>query len=226
MSMISLIIIGFIVMFVVMLFSSVKKAQDDQENIKTQNEKIKNHNYSISADYSYTHLGDKLFIRFVFDNNNRKLIVFENGKEDAVYSFKNILGCDVFLNAKKTMGIGRAAVGGAIAGVPGAIIGSMGAPDEITSYILVMYFTNNEQPTREFKLIDEKVKTSSAYYQDGIKFVNNITSYINNIVKSPNNSMNQIRSEGTEPENRYCSQCGAKLRETDKFCRNCGNQID
>ena len=63
--MISLIIIGFIVMFVVMLFSSVKKAQDDQENIKTQNEKIKNHNYSISADYSYTHLGDKLFIRFI-----------------------------------------------------------------------------------------------------------------------------------------------------------------
>ena len=124
------------------------------------------------------------------------------------------------------MGIGRAAVGGAIAGVPGAIIGSMGAPAEITSYILVMYFTNNEQPTREFKLIDEKVKTSSAYYQDGIKFVNNITSYINNIVKSPNNSMNQIRSEGTEPENRYCSQCGAKLRETDKFCRNCGNPIE
>lgn len=121
-------------------------------------------------------------ISFFVDQVSMKIAVVSNHGLREVAPFRNILGCDIITDSKVTGGIGRAVVGGVLAGETGALVGAMTAPEKIVSYKVVIYLNNAYDPMIEIPIIEEKKSTKSADYTNAVKFAESISATIKAIV--------------------------------------------
>lgn len=108
-------------------------------------------------------------VSFFIDQISLKIAVFSNHGLREVAPFRKIIGCEIMTDSKVTGGIGRAVVGGVLAGDVGALVGVMTAPSNIVSYKVVIYLNDPVDPMIEIPLIEEKKSTKDPDYTDAVQ---------------------------------------------------------
>lgn len=121
-------------------------------------------------------------VSFFIDQISLKIAAFSNHGLREVAPFRKIIGCEIMTDSKVTGGIGRAVVGGVLAGDVGALVGVMTAPSNIMSYKVVIYLNDPVDPMIEIPLIEEKKSTKDPDYTDAVKFAESINAAIKAIV--------------------------------------------
>lgn len=95
--------------------------------------------------------------------------------------FSDIIGVDLLQNNSKSVSLGGALVGGAIAGSAGAIVGSnMGGNS--SDIKLVFYLKDIQDPSYILTLIDVPVNTTDKQYKTAMEFAQHIIGVVKNIL--------------------------------------------
>lgn len=170
-----------------------------QEQMKQAHEYITENNVNITKKYDYqnslyahdVNYRKGISIRFIVDSPHRYIHIFQkpSGSESTAeisIPFDQIIGCEIMTDSKVTGGIGRAVVGGVLAGDVGAFVGAMTAPEKIMSYKIVIYKNNPANPMIEIPLIEGKTSTKNSDYIEAVRFAENVNAVIRAIVYQNN----------------------------------------
>ena len=144
-----------------------------------------------------------------FDNiiefNNRAMAINKEKKElyflfndelDKLIKYESIIECKIIENSSvvNSGGIGRAIVGGLIAGDSGAIVGANTRKSKnIVSSLLIRIVTKEiDEPLYTLELLDYQIDTNKQLYanlyKQAMEFANNVYATIQAIIKDNNNT--------------------------------------
>ena len=144
-----------------------------------------------------------------FDNiiefNNRAMAINKEKKElyflfndelDKLIKYESIIECKVIENSNivNSGGIGRAIVGGIIAGDSGAIVGANTRKSKnIVSSLSIRIVTKEiDEPLYTLELLDYQIDTNKQlyanFYKQAMEFANNVYATIQAIIKDNNNT--------------------------------------
>lgn len=176
---------------------AIKSKKAEQEEY--EQEYLSANNVSISTEYDYQsnyytdniNYNNSLSIRFIVDSHHQFIHVLSKHKgtdyiTETSMPFQQIIGCEIMTDSKVTGGIGRAVVGGVLAGDVGAFVGAMTAPEKIMSYKIVIYKNNPANPMIEIALIEGKTSTKKSDYIEAVRFAENVNAVIRAIVYQNN----------------------------------------
>lgn len=121
-------------------------------------------------------------ICFFVDETHLKVFVFSNQEDHYSIPFSEIIGCEIIADSKVTGGVGRAIVGGVLAGEAGAIVGAVTAKEYIMSYKVALYRNSTDSPRIDIDLIDKKTATNDTDFSAAVQFANNISATVKAIV--------------------------------------------
>lgn len=186
--------------FVVHTTEDVPKIKSQKlEQAKREQEYITENNVSITTEYDYrsayyannVNYRKGVAVRFIVDSRHRYIHIFQKpaGSEctaEIRLPFNQLIGCEIMNDSKVTGGIGRAVVGGVLAGDVGAFVGAMTAPEKIMSYKIVIYKNNPANPMVEIPMIEEKKSTKDTDYIEAVSFAENVNAVIRAIVYQNN----------------------------------------
>ena len=192
-----------IVFAVIILFAYLVHVNEDVPVIKSkkaeqeeyEKEYLRANNVSISTEYAYhssyytdnINYNNSIAIRFIVDSQHQFIHILSKSKRtdyitETSMPFRQIIGCEIMTDSKVTGGIGRAVVGGVIAGDAGAIVGAITAPSKIMSYKIVIYKNDPNNPIEEIILVNEKKATKDPDYINAVRFAENVNAVIKAIV--------------------------------------------
>ena len=153
---------------------SEKKAQDDA----IIEEKIHK-----DIDYCFKSTAGSVLTRYIVDNVNKKIYISNTSPVLTSIPFSEIIGCDILTDSEVTGGVGRAVVGGVLAGSAGAVVGATTAKKKITSYSIIIYKNTVDAPSETLSLINSETKTSDLDYKEAVKFSHNVSASIRAIIE-------------------------------------------
>ena len=122
--------------------------------------------------------------RYIVDDRNKSVHIMDKEGVGQAIPFREIIGCEIITDSEVTGGIGRAIVGGVLAGEAGAVVGAVTAKKHIMSYKIVIYRANIQEPTNEILLISEKKSTKDADYINAVTFANKVNASIKAIIST------------------------------------------
>lgn len=190
---------GYILLFIGIIIVAfiLHKSIDEPEIIATKALKeedsqnyIADNGVHIGAEYRYESeyyknnisWANSTAYRYIVDDKNSFVhILSKDGTGEAI-PFREIIGCEIMTDSEVTGGIGRAIVGGVLAGEAGAVVGAVTAKKHIMSYKVVIYRSNIQTPTNEIVLIKEKKSTKDADYTNAVSFANKVNASIKAII--------------------------------------------
>ena len=190
---------GYILLFIGIIIVAfiLHKSIDEPEIIATKALKeedsqnyIADNGVHIGAEYRYESeyyknnisWANSTAYRYIVDDKNSFVhILSKDGTGEAI-PFREIIGCEIMTDSEVTGGIGRAIVGGVLAGETGAVVGAVTAKKHIMSYKVVIYRSNIQTPTNEIVLIKEKKSTKDADYTNAVSFANKVNASIKAII--------------------------------------------
>lgn len=176
-------IIGLLFIIIPYSISQAENNKNDrEEQANAQKDYIESHDITKTADYKFENLIRDKCVRFIADDKNKKIYLADTSKGFNIYSYSDIIGCEIITDNQVTGGIKRAVVGGLIAGEAGAIVGATTAKNHIMSYKIVFYFNNVGNPKKEIVLINTKTTTKNNDYINAVKFAENISATIKAIL--------------------------------------------
>lgn len=184
---IGIIVIGFIVHKSVDEPEILAKKASKEENIRNY---IAENGVHIGAEYRYESeyyennisWANSTAYRYIVDDKNRFVHILNKDRTGEAIPFREIIGCEIMTDSEVTGGIGRAIVGGVLAGEAGAVVGAVTAKKHIMSYKIVIYRSNIQTPTNEIVLIKEKKSTKDADYTNAVSFANKVNASIKAII--------------------------------------------
>lgn len=185
----------------------IHKLTPKEEAYIYQLESLQKATVSSATQYVYENQNDMVFIRFVVDEKHSRIVVCK-GKSTIQIPFSEVIGCDTLIDSKPTGTIGRAIVGGMIAGDAGAIIGAATAQNAIMSFQIVIYRENITEPTLSINLINTKTRTDSVDYEAATRFASSVSSSIKAIISK---TRNQIQSERSNANKNNASSVADEL---------------
>lgn len=167
------------------------------ENKKIKNEEserrfLEEHNVIITKEYVYSDsyyennisLSNCISVRFIVDQRHKKIVVMSTKDIREIIGFSDLIGAEIVIDSQVTGGVGRAVVGGVLAGGAGAVVGAMTAKKHIMSYKIVIYQKNLSNPKIEIPLIWEKKSCKDKDYLKAVEFSDNINATIRAIINS------------------------------------------
>jgi len=92
------------------------------------------------------------------------------------------MGCESFINNETSGGIGRAIIGGMIAGSAGAVIGSATAKKSIKSLNLVVYYCDIENPQFIFNILKPNIHVNHENKLKTIDFTQKVNASIKALI--------------------------------------------
>ena len=169
------------------------------ENKKSiQDKLIADKGVQIDSEYTFENELSSVFIRFIVDAKHENVYFSNMGSEFTAIPFSKIIGCEIITDSEVTGGVGRAVVGGVIAGGAGAIVGATTAKKHIMSCSLVIYKNTIKDPTITLNLINTKTKTTDDVYRKAMAFANNVNASIKAILDLKNRAEISRRAIVTE----------------------------
>lgn len=130
---------------------------------------------------------------YIDDNRKRILFAIFNDRQSALqpkyqfYNFGEILDCSILEDGNTTTasGIGRAIVGGVLAGGVGAIVGASTRSTKKTSLSLNVRIltTNLNRPIYTAKLLDRETAHTDRLYQNTMDFAQEIFAVVSAIIR-------------------------------------------
>lgn len=190
-----LVVFAFIAMFVYVVCSTkseVKKAKEQME--KTEQALIEK---GITITNCFK-LVEACCVKGLFvDEDDRKIIITDKDLQTEL-SFDDILECEVIENGsiQKSSGVGRAIVGGALAGGVGAIVGSNTGKtyDAVTSLIVKIITNDIKNPIIQIILINSEAKKSNPSYRRYRDYADQVHAVLTIIIKSNSDAQNLLKS--------------------------------
>lgn len=132
---------------------------------------------------------------FYIDEDNHKIVIVEKDSQTEL-SFEDILECEIIENnsVQKSSGVGRAIVGGALAGGVGAIIGSNTGKsyDTVTSLVIKIITQSIQNPMIKIELINSEVKRIDAFYQLCKEYADQVHAVLTIIIKNNSKEQNYV----------------------------------
>ena len=168
-----------------------------EETLIKKSQFLKRNNVSVTTQYSYFELID-----YLVDTKHKEILLFDYDNFKKV-AFKKILGCETIINNESAGGIGRAMIGGLIAGGSGAIVGAITAKKEISSFQVTIYIDDIKEPKFTFELARFNLIEENFNYEKAISFSQNVTASIKAIIaqnesKSKSKSKSEIEKENKQ----------------------------
>lgn len=163
---------------------------NNRKGLKKINDEIKNNNIAIKVEFAkYT---------FAFDYDAKELMLIEVSNYSVrKILFEKIRQCELLEDNETIMkgGIGRAIVGGILAGGVGAIVGAATrkSQDVTNSLAIKIVIDSNLEPMLLFDLIFTQVQRSSNFYKDTYEKAQKVCSIIFNIIDK--NMQNNIENK-------------------------------
>ena len=156
--------------------SNAKKEEVAQNNFKKEN------NIRSELDYSFQNSAKDIRVRYLVDNENESIYVANTTEVLSRIPFQEITGCEIMTDSEVTGGVGRAIVGGIVAGGVGAIIGATTAKAKIRSYKIIIYRNNLHNPSNELVLIKTETSTKGTDYKYATEFAAKVNASIKAII--------------------------------------------
>ena len=180
------IFVAIIILFATAIFYSSSKIRENADNIKSENRNIDiwlfENNYHPNVDFSYNNMMHNVNARFMVDEQAKVVLLSKMGKLPLVTSFDKIIGCEIKENNIVTGGIGRAVVGGILAGGAGSIVGATTAKKYVDLYDIIIYTNDIQTPQIIIDLINSKELTDSANYINAVNFADKVNATIKAII--------------------------------------------
>jgi 3-oxoacyl-ACP reductase-like protein len=132
--------------------------------------------------YSYTDFFKTVCAEYIIDKDKKTLYVSNSRGDYKAIPLCNIIGCNVIINGQNCASIGRAVVGGLIAGGAGAVVGAMTTKKKVYSYKLVIYVNDINEPEYVFNLVNKKTAANDADYIVANEFAQKVTASIKAVV--------------------------------------------
>lgn len=185
------IIIFFIVVLIYLFGKQIMiQVNQDQSVVKLQydfsDEKIKELEIVISKEISYR--SNDVFFRFIIDIDNNRFVYFNILlKVYNIIQFNEIIDCNIVENDTMVSegGVGRALVGGAIAGEAGAIVGAVTRKDKqvLTTSSIRVITSNILNPYVNIQLINNRIKATDPIYERTKQTSQEIYSTIRSVIE-------------------------------------------
>lgn len=230
---------------------------------RDQNYDLNRANITRTADYSWNSGLNDHYYRVIVDDTAKELVIFEGVLKKSEFEeytktipYSEIIGFSILTDEQVSGGVGRAIVGGMLAGGVGAVVGAVTQKKQISSYKAIMYKNTISEPNYMFTFTGPR-KTTDLDYVQAKDFAEKINSTVKAIianneqyaiqsVKNSNIVEEQIANKEIEPEGNlyleseevneqleikttstiFCHNCGKKLYHTSKYCNYCGAKIE
>lgn len=190
---------GYILLFIgiIVIAFIIHKSVDEPEILAKKALKeevirkyIMDNNVHVRAEYRYESSFYKnnidwnkgIAYRYIVDDNNKFVHILNKEGIGQAIPFREIIGCEIVTDSEVTGGVGRAIVGGILAGETGAVVGAVTAKNHIMSYKIVIYRSNIQTPANVINLINEKKSTKDIDYTSAISFANKVNASIRAII--------------------------------------------
>lgn len=177
------IIVILIVLSVIISISNSNFNKEHRDSEKENSNKwLHENNYNPTVDFSYESMMHDVNARFMVDESKKTILINYMSNIPTAISYKDVIGCEIREDSQVAGGIGRAVVGGVIAGGAGAIVGATTAKKQIESYEIVVLTSSISNPEVNIKLIKTKEKTDGLNYKNAVNFANRLNSTIKAII--------------------------------------------
>ena len=207
--MLVIVIIVFVIIFAIS--RGISKANDNaeidilkkeaQQELSIVNSAITTQNITVSRELTY-YLEDNLpSFKVVVDDKNKTLYFFGMDKARISVPYDKLLGCEVFNDKQTVGGVGRAVVGGLIAGGAGAIVGTLTSESRITSMDLIIYQDDLKIPQIPLHLVTDGVignpQNATAFANEMIAIIKVILAQKEGATKKVNDNSTPIQEVAT-----------------------------
>lgn len=186
------IIIILVLYFVIRIMISSGNKESRNNERDAQNKYIKQNNVSTTTQYTFESCDHSKSIRYIVDNTNKQILISQTSSYMQKIPYSEIIGCEIMTDSEVTGGIGRAVIGGVVAGGVGAIVGSTTAKKHISTYQVIIYRENIYSPQLKIDLITAKTKTDDYDYQKAVQFATSVNSSIKAIISSTSKEQKDV----------------------------------
>lgn len=198
------------IIFMCLVIGDKVQANPDNDKTKRKNEHLSFHGI-VKCDVEYTFKNPALSdIQYIVDLTvNRICIITDsNSKIAAIHELRKsspelslaeakevidkgtaysldlgeVSGVEIIEDSEVIGGVGRAIVGGVLAGGVGAVVGAVTAKKHIMSYKVIIYTTDVKNPQIALTLINSKMPTNSAIYKQASEFANKVNASIRAVI--------------------------------------------
>ncbi len=184
---------GLLIMFLLLSASSfiawgVLGKSIKNKNRNQSNEVIEQFSNGLDKfiEYRYVNPVENVFCSYVVGkDNNVYLLTMKKGQtRQAIVPFNEIIDCKIYKDDEVLGGVGRAVVGGILAGGVGAIVGSTTARKKVTNYKIAIIRNNIAEPLVEIYLIDTQTKTDNPVYKQADDFATKVYASVMAIISN------------------------------------------
>lgn len=178
-----IVLFGLIVLIIAMVIHQNKSDKSAEVVAKNLDVLVKNQGGHVAKEISYIQYPVRY--RVIVDDRNKELRIFSGTdfEREKTIAFSDVLGFEAFKNGTSSASIGKAIVGGVIAGGVGALIGAKaGAKEKISSYTAYLYMKTLSDPSFELNFCLNGANTSDPRVQKADSFVADMTGVVRSIV--------------------------------------------
>lgn len=216
------IFIGILIILIILVISIIFKEKENIKNIETfKNNKeivrVKLEKYGFSSSLSIPYNENSMGAALMVDHENKKIALCHYSNAFIEYiSFNQIINVEILKNNATIMkgGIGRAVIGGVLAGGVGAVVGASTRDSEELLYSLKIRVITNDinKPLYVIKLNYNEIAVGSQEYNTIVDTANKIYSLIFSIANKDNkqnsstgenNPLEQIEKLATLKEKKF-----------------------
>lgn len=186
MEFLAILLIGVIITIPLMIGLSKQNKESEKARMTTLANELKEQKFNVQVQYSFDFINDESVneitnsAKVLLDTESKRICIVHRIREDfgkdhyTYIDFDEITDCQVKEDSEVMGGVGRAIVGGVMAGGVGAVVGSTTAKKHITNYQIVILRSNILNPQLIIPLITSKTKTSANNYKKAVEFAQNV----------------------------------------------------